>query len=123
MMGPAFPVLVDAVERAAHKQHRLVHFMVHGGRYHVESVLFFENESGRVEPVKVRDFQLTVDDSVFLVTLNVCVSAEPGDNEFGTIFAFTAWFRCMLPIGCLRELRSVAGLIILESLNGLLETM
>ena len=80
------PTLDSLRKKVAHRQYPVVHFMGHGGDQHEgKTVLLFENEFGRTEPISAKDFFLTVQRSVFLVTLNACASAMPGDTEFSNL--------------------------------------
>ena len=84
----AHPPTIDKLRaQVANRQHRIVHFMGHGDQYKDQAVLLFENEHGGIDPVLAEDFALTVQDHVFLVTLNACVSATPGETEFSNLAA------------------------------------
>jgi hypothetical protein len=65
---------------------RVVHFMGHGGQNEQgEAVLRFERENGACEEITAREFVGRVRGSVFLVTLNACESATPGETVFGNL--------------------------------------
>jgi tetratricopeptide (TPR) repeat protein len=71
----------------ANQQHRIVHFMGHGGQDEKEgAILCFEKDNGDLDPVTAQDFLPQVRGSAFLVTLNACVSATPGaDTHFSNL--------------------------------------
>src|SRR2546421_1715569 len=72
----------------ANTQHRIVHFMGHGGQHEKEgAILCFETENGDLNPVTAKDFMRQVSGSVFLVTLNACVSATPGETHLSNLAA------------------------------------
>src|SRR2546426_12249412 len=75
----ARPPAIDQVRRlVANQRNRVVHFMGHGGQHETGAILCFEKENGELHAVTAREFVMRVRGSVFLVTLNACVSATPG---------------------------------------------
>ncbi|MBI3159877.1 MAG: tetratricopeptide repeat protein [Chloroflexi bacterium] len=64
---------------------RIVHFMGHGGISDDGAVLIFEKEAGTPDSVTAKEFHRRVKDSVFLVSLNACVTADPGETEFANL--------------------------------------
>jgi tetratricopeptide (TPR) repeat protein len=65
---------------------RVVHFMGHGGQNAAgEAILCFEREDGRREDITARELVARIGGSVFLVTLNACQSATPGETDFGNL--------------------------------------
>jgi hypothetical protein len=55
--------------------------MGHGGKNErEEAVLCFERDNGALELISAREFTKRLRNGVFLVTLNACESAEPGEN-------------------------------------------
>ena len=75
----------------ANQRHRVVHFMGHGGQdEQVGAFLCLEKEHGTLDPVTARQFVQRVRGSVFLVTLNACVSATPGPTPFSNLAAALA---------------------------------
>ncbi len=82
----ARPPTVEQVRRlVANQRHRVVHFMGHGGQYETGAVLCFEKDNGDLQPVTAREFVMRVRATVFLVTLNACVSATPGPTIFSNL--------------------------------------
>ena len=73
----------------ANQQHRIVHFMGHGGqREKAGAILCFEKDNGDLDVVTAKDFTRQVRGSVFLVTLNACASATPGEEtQFSNLAA------------------------------------
>ncbi len=72
----------------ANQRHRVVHFMGHGGQdEQVGAFLCLEKENGTLDAVTARQFVQRVRGSVFLVTLNACVSATPGPTPFSNLAA------------------------------------
>jgi hypothetical protein len=75
------PPTIEQVRSAvAGQQHRVVHFMGHGGQDERTSFLCFEQDNGDLDFVDAKHFALRVRGNVFLVTLNACVSATPGET-------------------------------------------
>ena len=80
------PTLAQLRQQIANQQHRVLHFMGHGGQDEEHgAVLLFENEFGDLRRVFARDFTRRVRRTAFLVTLNACVSATPGETEFSNL--------------------------------------
>jgi len=69
----------------ANQRGRVVHFMGHGGGDEQQANLLFEKEKGEPQEIKAKDFYHAIRGSVFLVTLNACVSATPGETEFSNL--------------------------------------
>ncbi|MDQ2717764.1 MAG: CHAT domain-containing protein, partial [Chloroflexota bacterium] len=87
MLERAWPSTIGRLrELVAGQQQRVVHFMGHGGQNgEGEAVLCFERTDGAREDVSAREFVQRVQGSVFLVTLNACQSATPGETAFGNL--------------------------------------
>ena len=51
------------------------------------AMLYFEQEHGALDPVSALDFMRRVRGTVFLVTLNACVSAMPGETHLSNLAA------------------------------------
>jgi hypothetical protein len=84
----ARPPTIEQVRRlVANQRNRVVHFMGHGGQYETGAILCFEKDSGELHPVTAREFVMRVRGSVFLVTLNACISATPGPTNFSNLAA------------------------------------
>jgi len=85
----AYPPTIEQVRSmVANQRHRVVHFMGHGGQdEQVGAFLCLEKENGTLDPVTARQFVQRVRGSVFLVTLNACVSATPGPTPFSNLAA------------------------------------
>ncbi len=82
------PPTIEQVRRlVANQRNRVVHFMGHGGQHETGAILCFEKENGELHPVTAREFVMRVRGSVFLVTLNACVSATPGPTIFSNLAA------------------------------------
>ena len=82
------PPTIEQVRRlVANQRNRVVHFMGHGGQHETGAILCFEKENGELHPVTAREFVMRVRGSVFLVTLNACVSATPGPTLFSNLAA------------------------------------
>jgi len=72
----------------ANQRHRVVHFMGHGGQQKdLGAFLCFEKDNGDLDPVTARQLVQRVRGTVFLVTLNACVSATPGPTPFSNLAA------------------------------------
>ena len=84
----ARPPTIEQVRRlVANQRNRVVHFMGHGGQHETGAILCFEKENGELQPVTAREFVMRVRGSVFLITLNACVSATPGPTNFSNLAA------------------------------------
>jgi tetratricopeptide (TPR) repeat protein len=82
------PPTIEQMRRLVGGQHnRVVHFMGHGGRGETGALLCFEKENGALELIKAEEFIQRVRGTVFLVTLNACVSATPGLMPFSNLAA------------------------------------
>ncbi len=82
------PPTIEQVRRlVASQRNRVVHFMGHGGQHETGAILCFEKDNGELHPVTAREFVMRVRGSVFLVTLNACVSATPGPTNFSNLAA------------------------------------
>src|SRR5712691_3192624 len=64
-----------------------VPFMGHGGRDAQGAILCFEQDNGELASITAREFVQRVRGSVFLVTLNACKSATPGETHFSNLAA------------------------------------
>jgi len=85
----AWPPTIDRLRAlVANQQQRVVHFMGHGGQdQQMGAVLCFERDDGAPELITAREFVKRVRGGVFLVTLNACESATPGENHFSNLAA------------------------------------
>src|SRR5579859_5781806 len=84
----ARPPTIEQTRRlVASQRNRVVHFMGHGGQRESGAILCFEKDNGELHPVTAREFVMRVRGSVFLVTLNACVSATPGPTNFSNLAA------------------------------------
>jgi hypothetical protein len=82
------PPTIEQVRRlVANQRYRVVHFMGHGGQHETGAILCFEKENGELHTVTAREFVMRVRGSVFLVTLNACISATPGPTYFSKLAA------------------------------------
>ena len=79
------PTLRNLRERVGHAQHRVLHFMGHGGRGPQGNYLVFETTNAAPDAVTARDLQFQVGNSVYLACLMACVSAEPGPTPLSNI--------------------------------------
>jgi len=84
------PTLEKLRDLLAGQTNRVAHFMGHGGQHEGQAVLLFEKENGAVDFVTAQEFVRRVRKTVFLVTLNACVSATPGPTEFSNLAAALA---------------------------------
>jgi tetratricopeptide (TPR) repeat protein len=84
------PTIEQVRSLVANQNHRVIHFMGHGGQNEQEAFLCFEQDNGDLDPVTARQFALRVRDTVFLVTLNACVTATPGATGFSNLAAVLA---------------------------------
>ena len=70
------------------QQQRIVHFMGHGGQDEkAGAILCFEKNNGDLDAVTARDFMRQLRGNVFLVTLNACISAAPGETHLSNLAA------------------------------------
>ena len=83
----ARPPTIEQLRRlVAGQRQRVVHFMGHGGQdEQVGAFLCFEREDGALEAVTAQQFVRRVRNTVFLVTLNACVTAQPGETTFSNL--------------------------------------
>jgi tetratricopeptide (TPR) repeat protein len=81
------PTIEQVRTLVANQHHRVIHFMGHGGQDERGAFLCFEKDNGDLDPVTAKQFALRVLGTVFLVTLNACVSATPGATTFGNLAA------------------------------------
>ena len=83
----ARPPTIEQLRRlVAGQRQRVVHFMGHGGQdERVGAFLCFEQENGALEAVTAQQFVRRVRNTVFLVTLNACVTAQPGETTFSNL--------------------------------------
>ncbi len=80
------PTITRLRELVVGQQQRVLHFMGHGGQTAKgEAVLCFERDDGAREDISAREFVQRVQGAVFLVTLNACQSATPGQTVFGNL--------------------------------------
>jgi tetratricopeptide (TPR) repeat protein len=80
------PTILRLRELVAGEPERVVHFMGHGGQNETgEAVLCFERDDGTREDISASEFVQRVQGGVFLVTLNACESATPGETVFGNL--------------------------------------
>ena len=79
------PTLAQLRRQVAAHELRVIHFMGHGGRDEQGGTLLFEQEDGGPDLVAARDFVERVGENAFLVTLNACASATPGETLFGNV--------------------------------------
>lgn len=77
------PTLERVRHLVANQKGRIVHFMGHGGQDQQQgAVLCFEQDNGELHLVTAKEFMQRVRGTIFLVTLNACVSATPGPTSF-----------------------------------------
>jgi len=94
------PSTMEQVRRLiANKCHRVVHFMGHGGQFETGAILCFEKENGELDTVTAREFTHRVRGTVFLVTLNACVSATPGVTTFSNLAATLVRYKTPYALG------------------------
>ncbi len=79
------PTLEQVRRLVANQRNRTVHFMGHGGRHDTGAILYFEQYDGGLDPVTARDFIRCIRDTVFLATLNACVSAAPEQTTLSNL--------------------------------------
>src|SRR5205085_5828913 len=84
------PTIEQVRSLVANQRHRVIHFMGHGGQDERGALLYFEKDNGDLDPVTARQFVLRVRSTVFLVTLNACVTATPGATTFSNLAAALA---------------------------------
>lgn len=82
------PATLEQLRRlVAGQQQRVVHFMGHGGTGDQGAILLFEQIDGGLAPITAKDFLRRTRGTTFLVTLNACVSALPGETAFANLAA------------------------------------
>lgn len=81
------PTLERVRQLVANQKGRVVHFMGHGGQGEKGALLCFEQENGDLEWVTAEDLTKRLRETAFLVTLNACVSAQPGPLPFSNLAA------------------------------------
>ncbi len=80
------PPTIEQLRRlVGQAQGRVVHFMGHGMIPQIEGGLVFENERGAPRGVGTQELLARIGSGTFLVTLNACVSASPGQTRFGNM--------------------------------------
>src|SRR6266702_7045688 len=80
------PPTLTQMERTLSSQGTtIVHFMGHSTSQGGKGLLAFENTRARTHQVDAADFADSLDDQVFLVVLNSCLSAIVATTEFGNI--------------------------------------
>lgn len=79
------PTIEQVRTLLANQRHRVLHFMGHGGQQESGAVLCFEKENGELDRVTAKQFAVRVRGTVFLTTLNACVSAAPGETAFSNL--------------------------------------
>jgi len=84
-----YPPTITQVRRlVTNQRHRIIHFMGHVEPNNQKGALLcFTKEDGTLDPVTVKEFIQCVRGTVFLVTLNACVSATPGEAGFSNLAA------------------------------------
>jgi len=96
----SYPPTIDRVRRlVAGQQQCVLHFMGHGGQTDTGAILCFEKENGDLDLVTAREFTQRVHNNVFLVTLNACVSATPGETNFSNLAAALVRYRTPYALG------------------------
>jgi tetratricopeptide (TPR) repeat protein len=93
------PTIEQVRTLVVNQRHRVIHFMGHGGQSEQGAVLYFEQDNGELDPVTTRQFVLRVRGTVFLVTLNACISATPGATTFSNLAASLARQRTPYALG------------------------
>jgi tetratricopeptide (TPR) repeat protein len=84
------PTIEQVRTLVANQRQRVIHFMGHGGQDERGAFLCFEQDNGELDPVTARQFVLRVRGTVYLITLNACVSATPGPTGFSNLAAALA---------------------------------
>jgi len=93
------PTLEQARLLLANQRNRVLHFMGHGGQDAQGALLCFEQENGALDAVTARQLVQRVRGTVFLVTLNACISATPGATPFSNLAAALARQRVPYALG------------------------
>jgi CHAT domain/NACHT domain len=82
------PTLERVRNLVANQKGRVVHFMGHGGQDQQQgATLCFEHDNGALHLITAKEFMPRVRGTLFLVTLNACVSATPGPTSFHNLAA------------------------------------
>jgi hypothetical protein len=82
------PPTVERLRNAvANQRHRVVHFVGQSGESENGTVLYFEKDNGDLDQVTAKQFALRTRGTIFLVTLNACISAMPGETSFNNFAA------------------------------------
>jgi hypothetical protein len=81
------PTLEQLRRQVAGQQQRVIHFMGHGSTSEQGAVLCFEQLDGGLALITAKDFLRRTKGTTFLVTLNACVSATPGETAFANLAA------------------------------------
>jgi tetratricopeptide (TPR) repeat protein len=82
------PTLERVRHLVANQKGRVVHFMGHGGQDQQQGALLcFEQDNGAPHLVTAKEFVQRLRGTIFLVTLNACVSATPGPTSFHNLAA------------------------------------
>ena len=80
------PPTLSQMERTLQSQSTtIVHFMGHSTSQDGKGLLAFEDTRARVQLVDAADFADAMDEQVFLVVLNSCLSAVVATTEFGNL--------------------------------------
>jgi len=94
------PPTIEQVRRLVGGQrNRVLHFMGHGGQHETGAVLCFEQENGSLQLIAAQEFVQRVRGTVFLVSLNACVSATPGPTHFSNLAASLVRFKVPYVLG------------------------
>jgi tetratricopeptide (TPR) repeat protein len=80
------PTLGQVQHLLVNQHHCILHFMGHGDQDETgAAVLCFEQFDGQPERVTAENFIRSIGETTFLVTLNACVSAAPGETPFSNL--------------------------------------
>ena len=79
------PTLTQMERTLSSQSTSIVHFMGHSTSQDGKGLLVFEDTRARVQLVDAADFADTLDEQVFLVVLNSCLSALVATTDFGNI--------------------------------------
>ena len=81
------PTVTQLRNAVAGQYQQVVHFMGHGGQFDEGAALCFEKDDGDLDLVKAKDIATRLRGTTFLVTLNACVTASPGNTQFSNLAA------------------------------------
>jgi tetratricopeptide (TPR) repeat protein len=81
------PTLERVRHLVANQKGRVVHFMGHGGQDQQGAMLYFEQDNGAPHLFTAKEFVQRLRGTIFLVTLNACISATPGPTSFHNLAA------------------------------------